>query len=437
MTRTCAAWARGVGMGDIAKSRVPPRDDPTPPARTIPVRIALPPMLLAVALLAPSRLDAQCSFGGTPLYKGCFGIGWEGCCTYKETQLGTITTLQWCEGGYLCSLICNPFTLDTYVCGWVTDPYSGAGLYDCTSEQTQDPSGTFPYFCDIPCGGVTPEGCCEGKTLLKFCKNGSLNLINCAANSEGYRYCGWDPVVQAYSCTLAAVEGPAAHPYACGAPACTPACAGKQCGPDGCGGSCGSCPAGQVCGAAGACAPGACQPDCAGKDCGPDGCGGSCGLCGGTLACNASQKCVGPPCVPDCANKQCGPDLCGGSCGVCPPPKECSVHFRCIHPGEDVPLIPESLADAHVVQAPEADGGIPPATPEGQGSPQGAGRVCPEGTTWSYGQCVVPPPSPQVPATPGSAGGCRAARGAGALPGIACPIGLAWILFGACQRRRP
>lgn len=427
----------GVGVGEIARSRTQPRDDPASPERTIRARIALPSAALAVAFLAPARLDAQCSFGGTPLYKGCFGIGWEGCCTYKETQLGTITTLQWCEGGYLCSLICNPFSFDSYVCGWVTDPSSGAGLYDCTSQQTQDPSGAHPYFCDIPCGGVTPEGCCEGQTLLKFCKNGSLNLINCAANSEGYRYCGWDPVVQAYSCTLAAVEGPPGHPYTCGAPACTPACAGKECGPDGCGGSCGSCPAGQTCDAGGQCVPGACVPDCAAKDCGPDGCGGSCGHCGGTLVCNTAQKCVGPPCVPDCVNKQCGPDLCGGSCGVCPPPKECSAYFQCVAPGEDVPLIPESLADAHVVQVPEVDAGIPPASPGGGEPPQGTGRACPEGTVWSYGQCVVPPPSPAVPATTGRGGGCRATWGSGTPTAVFCLLVLAWVLVVKSQWRRP
>lgn len=382
------------------------------------------------------EVEAQCSFGGTPLYKGCFGIGWEGCCTYKETQLGTITTLQWCEGGFLCSLICNPFTYDAFVCGWVTDPATGAGLYDCTSVQSQDPSGKHPYFCDIPCGTVTPVGCCEGQTLLKFCKGGSLNIINCAANSdERYQYCGWDPVVQAYSCTLAAIHGPSGHPYECGSPTCTPVCAGKQCGPDGCGGSCGSCPAGQFCSPNGTCIPGSCQPDCAGKDCGPDGCGGSCGHCGGNLVCNASQKCVGPPCVPDCVNKQCGPDLCGGTCGVCPPPKECSVYFQCVLPGSDVNLIPESPPDAHVVPGGAGDASPPSAPGDGQTPSEGSGRVCPEGTTLSYGQCVslpAPPPTGSARAR----GGCRAD------PGASCPFGVAgcammgWLGWSLHRRRR-
>ena len=366
--------------------------------------------ILAVgSLWVSARAAAQCSFGGTPLYKGCFGIGWAGCCTYKETQLGTITTLQWCENGFLCSLICNPFSSDTFLCGWVVDPATGQGLYDCTSAQTADPSGQFPYFCSIPCGDISLEGCCEGQTLLKYCKNGSLNFINCSANSEGYRFCGWDPVMQAYTCTHAPIPGPEGHPYACGSSVCVPNCAGKQCGPDGCGGSCGTCAVGKTCGSDGVCGSGPCVPDCAGKDCGPDGCGGSCGQCGGTLVCNESQKCVGPPCHPDCTNKQCGPDLCGGSCGVCAPPKECSIYFQCVAPGEDVPLMPESGADAHVVPSPAAEdtgGGAPVET---AGMPRAGARVCPDGTVLTYGRCATAPPAAPVAAGSQGSAGCRAA----------------------------
>jgi len=381
--------------------------------------------------LPSEEAHAQCSFGATPLYNDCFGITWEGCCTYKESEVGTITTLQWCENGYLCSLICNPFNYDTALCGWVTDPGSGLGLYDCTTAQGQDPSGQFPYFCQIPCGNITSVGCCEGQTLLKNCKDGSLNLINCSANAEGARFCGWDPVLQAYTCTHAAIEGPAQHPYTCGATTCTPECSGKQCGPDGCGGSCGSCGADQYCNAQGACEGSGCQPQCDNKDCGPDGCGGSCGTCGANLVCNLEQLCAAPPCKPDCTNKQCGPDLCGGSCGACVPPKLCSAFFQCVDPGDDVTLLPDAV-DAQTV---------PDTRTNPNGTPEDVSQInldtrkpggCPDGFVSSYGKCVNVPSSNGD----GDPDGCAASafRGDRRLSGLVLVV-LAFLLFSWSRRK--
>lgn len=374
--------------------------------------------LLVFLVVLHEQVFAQCSLG-TPVYKGCFGIDFHGCCTLKETPAGTVTTVQWCENGYLCSMICNPFSLYP-VCGWVVDPNTGIGLYDCTTQQTQDPSGKYPYLCYIPCGSVTEVGCCEGKTLLKYCKAGSLNLINCAANTDPkYQYCGWDPVYKAYACTVAPVEGPTEYPYTCDAAACTPSCAGKQCGPDGCGGVCGTCPTGYACSQQGTCVPAGCQPNCAGKDCGPDGCGGSCGECYGNMVCNEEQKCVAPICVPDCKNKECGPDLCGGTCGVCPPPKECSPYFKCVVQGEDVGLPPADVVEQHLKDAfdfGDPANHEPPARPDAEPP-----VLCPPGSTQSYGRCV--PVSGGDAAHAKKGGGCH-------LAGTVEPAVL-FILFGS------
>jgi len=369
---------------------------------------------LSLAVLwAPGSLQAQCSVGW-PLYKGCYNVTWQGCCTLKETQIGQITTVQWCENGFLCTAVCNPLvSMDSAWCGWNPDP----GIYDCTYDTIPDPSGAHPYLCNIPCGDVTPEGCCEGQTLLKYCKNGSLNFIDCSRNQD-VSFCGWDPVKQVYTCMKAPTVGPPEHPYTCGSkPVCQKQCAGKECGPDGCGGECGQCQAGQKCDATGLCK--GCTPSCAGKQCGPDGCGGSCGDCPAGQSCNASgtacecvKQCAGKqcgpdgcggecgqcapgmdcgpagicklkPCEPDCAGKECGPDGCGGACGACQPPKTC-VYGQCVAPGED--------------PGPPPDAALPETTA------QDASKLgCPDGTVMRYGQCV-PVPSQKT----ASSSGCTA-----------------------------
>ncbi|MBM4395262.1 MAG: hypothetical protein FJ087_06185 [Deltaproteobacteria bacterium] len=407
-------------------------------------------LLLSLAGLAlPAPATAQCSIGW-PIHKGCFNVGWQGCCTLKETQLGTITTLQWCENGFLCTTICNPF-LDYYTayCGWREfDPYTGnpAKYYDCTDNLYEEPTGTYPYLCDIPCGDVSPAGCCEGQTLLKYCKNGSLSIIDCSRN-EDESFCGWDPVKQNYTCMKSPAAGPAAYPYACGTepPVCEKKCGGKQCGDDGCGGVCGTCPAGQSCDNFGQCK--GCTPQCAGKVCGPDGCGGQCGIpCGAGQACNplgtgceCAKQCLGKdcgpdgcggecgtcpdpkecspagicklkPCAPSCDGKTCGDDGCGGACGACQPPKQC-VWFQCVMPGED-PGQPPDLG-APDAASPGADGEEPAPCPDGMVRRLGACvpapvPECPEGAMPKYGACVPIPPVD----VPSGSSGC----GAGAAP---------------------
>jgi uncharacterized protein (TIGR03382 family) len=414
-------------------------------------------VLVAIAVLGSAAdARAQCSVGW-PLYHDCMGVTWEGCCTAKNTQIGPVTTLQWCENGFLCTALCNPL-LDQ-ICGWITS--GGQGLYDCIDatyitdvSQLPDPSGKHAYGCQIPCGDVGYEGCCEGQTLLKYCKNGSLNLLDCSQNDAKYGFCGWDPVMGSYGCTSSAIPGPAGHPYTCGSTTCQPACAGKQCGSDGCGSSCGTCPAGQTCDGAGACKSGpcvpacsgkqcgpdgcgsscgtcaagnicgengqchpqGCDPQCDGKDCGPDGCGGTCGACPGLSTCSALQKCSFI-CQSDCTNKECGDDLCGGVCGTCQPPESC-VYFHCVAPGEDPGQPPEPPPEpGEEVDAP--DGIIylsdPPGGPEDDG--------CPEGTTQRYGSCVPVVAEPQ----PKAAGGCGAGPAGPGGAGVLAALAVAWL----------
>lgn len=327
-------------------------------------------LMVMVALTASaSEARAQCG-PGTAIHKGCLGVGYAGCCEVKETQIGGITVVQWCENGYLCQLICNPLLyLETAWCGWVPEQ----NLYNCTYDTIEEPTGQHPYFCEIPCGDIPTVGCCEGQTLLKTCKGGSLGIVNCAANAEGLQFCGWDPVHQYYGCSPTPVEGPPQHPYACGEVTCT--------------------------------------PQCQGKDCGPDGCGASCGTCGGDYVCNEAQKCVTPPCQPECTNKECGPDLCSGTCGQCTPPAVCSAFYKCVSPGEDVALLPDLAEDVVVVpdiapdpgtgpdKGPQVDDGpkVDPGKPTGDGSQINLDvknpNLCPDGFISSYGKCVTGPPA--------------------------------------------
>lgn len=319
-------------------------------------------LVMAAVLASPGNARAQCG-PGTAIHKGCLGVEYEGCCEVKEAQIGNITVVQWCENEYLCQLICNPLLYrETAWCGWAPEQ----NLYNCTYDTIEEPTGQHPYFCNIPCGDIPTVGCCEGQTLLKTCKGGSLGIVNCAANAEGLQFCGWDPVHQYYGCSPTAAQGPAQHPYTCGSVACT--------------------------------------PQCQEKDCGPDGCGANCGTCGGDFMCNEAQKCVSPPCQPDCTNKECGPDLCSGTCGLCTPPAVCSAFYKCVSPGDDVALLPDKAEDVTVAPdvlfdpGAQPDAGLPvdPGKPVGDKSQINLDaknpNLCPDGFISSYGKCVTGPP---------------------------------------------
>ena len=387
--------------------------------------------ILIPILALPVR--AQVCAPGSILYKGCFNVTPIGCCTLKKSSIGDITTVQWCDQGYLCMMICNPlFDYETAWCGW-NAAYS---IYDCVAEPSKDPTDTHPYGCKIPCGDIQSEGCCEGQTVAKYCKDGSMQFLDCDAQQA---FCGWDPVMQQYTCMNSPAEGPDEYPYKCGSTACQAECEGKECGPNACGGTCGTCPAGKECNA-GKCETPGCKPQCDFKDCGPDGCGSTCGVCHGNLVCNEAQKCAVPPCTPDCNNKQCGGDLCGGSCGACMPGSFCSIFYQCVKEGEDVAALPDVSLDAS---------GPDPGTPELPGDP-GADpfdpggltldhgdvpldpprdvKYCPDGTHASYGVCVATP----VPKKSG--GGCGPARTGGGAASVWI-VGVLVLIFRRGQER--
>jgi hypothetical protein len=195
----------------------------------------------------------------------CNGVTFEGCCQGNS--------LVWCEDGKLTGGSCDEHPL----CGWVGE----YGYYDCGTDGTADPAGTYPLSCPPgtcapqcagkdcgdngcggtcgacaegmaclagncavladDCGGITWEGCCAGSTL-KYCDAGQLVTADC----EQMPSCGWSSDGNFYDCGTTGAADPAGT-FVKNCPACTPKCGGKQCGDDGCGGSCGTCPAGKTC----------------------------------------------------------------------------------------------------------------------------------------------------------------------------------------------
>ena len=188
---------------------------------------------------------------------------------------------------------------------------SCAGDQECDAGQCVEPAD--------PCGGISFQGCCDGKEL-KYCDNGVIKGGNC--NSS----CGWDAQNNFYECGKNGADPSGLYPIDCPSE-CVADCLNKACGDDGCGGSCGSCGADEVCSNAGACEV-QCEAQCANKQCGDDGCGGSCGTCPGAQSCNAAGQCQ-DECAPACANKECGDDGCGGSCGTCGQEATCTEDGQC------------------------------------------------------------------------------------------------------------
>jgi agmatine/peptidylarginine deiminase len=215
--------------------------------------------------------NGQCVPGGG----GCGDVTYEGCCSGE--------TLQFCDGGQLQTMDCSQGPS----CGWQPQ----GNFYDCGTDGSADPSGTFPK----ECSGIGP---CTPNCAGKECGPDGCNGL-----------CGQCPVGEICQNGVCAGD-------------CVPSCAGKQCGPDGCNGMCGNCPIGLTC-VDGMCT-GGCTPSCAGKQCGTDGCGGTCGNCPMGLECD-NGACVDKDCTPACSGKQCGDDGCGGTCGTCPAGLACTA----------------------------------------------------------------------------------------------------------------
>ena len=177
---------------------------------------------------------------------GCGNVSFEGCCDGN--------TVWYCKSKKLHVLSCAK----SPKCGWSTT----YNLHDCGTSGKADPAGKHPLSCgplfgdggpptdgqtadlstqeggavtdsslqetappadsappaDIVvmgdgggCGGVTPQGCCDGNTLW-FCELGKLKKIGCAFNLK----CGWDAKQAVYDCGTPGGTDPAAkHPRSC------------------------------------------------------------------------------------------------------------------------------------------------------------------------------------------------------------------------------
>jgi agmatine/peptidylarginine deiminase len=165
-----------------------------------------------------------------------------------------------------------------------------------------------------PCGGLTAEGCCDGRTV-RYCENRAPQAQDCGTGAT----CGWSSGDGWYDCGYSGADPSGSFPIACPG-ACTPACSGRECGTDGCSGSCGDCADGGSCDASGSCVPapveptpdaiddpgpsqdlaaelpgadeGACVASCPPGWCGENGCGGRCAECAAGFWCNAQSHCV-------------------------------------------------------------------------------------------------------------------------------------------------
>ena len=284
------------------------------------------PLFMVCFFWGPGALQAFCPPGAIEVEQGCEGFTLQGCCAAD--------IVMWCETATdtVCMEICTTNTDGNTTCGWKNFSY------ECQPVQTADPTGQHPLVCgDTPsndCADIGPKGCCTQNDSVKYCTDGQVETVACAANSSPQsKKCGWNSTLNFYDCTGANIEEPTgSHPFYCPgedpSPGCEPACGNKQCGDDGCGGSCGTCSGSYVC-SNGYCVPPTCTPQCAGKACGDDGCGGSCGSCPAGFSCDAQGQCFDGNCTPDCTGKQCGSDGCGGTCGDCPWGMSCSEQQLC------------------------------------------------------------------------------------------------------------
>jgi len=116
-------------------------------------------------------------------------------------------------------------------------------MIDCAADDMvcgwdtdlMDGYGAFGCYWEdeAPCVGIPDSGMCDG-TILTYCDQGEAVHVNCAMTDED---CGW---TGSFHCC---------HP----AVACVPLCNGRECGSDGCGGTCGACGEDQFCADSGLC----------------------------------------------------------------------------------------------------------------------------------------------------------------------------------------
>ena len=160
--------------------------------------------------------------------KGPTGDGGAACGKITVTGCCDGTTLKYCEKGVLKVMSCS----SSPSCGWD----KSFSYYDCGTAGGSDPSGKYPKSCSATppdlgptpdtgltdakvadsggstaCGGVSYEGCCDGK-VLKYCDSGTLKTIDCASSPK----CGWDSSLSLYDCGTSGGSDPSGkYPIAC------------------------------------------------------------------------------------------------------------------------------------------------------------------------------------------------------------------------------
>ncbi len=284
----------------------------------------------------------QCLRPNEPSSDDCMGLTYEGCCD----DLGRVL---WCDNGMLFCIDCGAANPE---CGWQGD------FYDCGTDGSGDPSGSFPKEC---AGGCDPacgpgEKCVGGECVA--CEP------DCAGKSCGSDGCGGSCGECAGTCNEGVChagpgceveEGPGCGGCACEACVCEidayccdtqyddicvgicmDECGGcpievvEDCGDGTCGAgeNCGNCEADCGCEAGFVCEAGECIEEvvdpCGDGTCAED---ENCATCEADCACADGAECVEgvceATCTPACDGKVCGDDGCNGSCGTCGEGEEC------------------------------------------------------------------------------------------------------------------
>ncbi len=251
-------------------------------------------------------------------------ISWGGAmhCVSRQIPEGAYT--RWVPDG----------TCTGGTCQGATGGYAGAcqGSGDCTGPAwlclLNECSGSAD-----PCGGLTAEGCCDGK-IVRYCESRTPQSVDCGSGGDT---CGWDPSNGYYDCGFTGPDPSGSVPIAC-PNTCTPACGGKECGDDGCSGSCGTCGAGKSCDASGLCTSGPVEPS-------PD------VVDDPGASQDASQDVPSvdsweeqEACLASCPPGWCGVNACGGRCAECAAGYSCNAQSHCVQ--DDSPDVDATAADA-------------------------------------------------------------------------------------------
>jgi hypothetical protein len=205
------------------------------------------------------EVDEDCYVLGSSACK-IARCGKEGMCVFDDEADGSpCTTGDACLLGQTCSAgVCGD--------GAAKPPctQSKCGVDSCGNDCGKCGNG---FACEagncvaVLCDGIDWKGCCTGTNGVRWCDDGQLLEVPCAASeSVAKRACGWDVSKGHFDCTAEGSPSPDVPVYLCPGSECPPEpCAGMQCGFS-CGQDCGSCAEGWAC-ELGACVEQPIEPD--------------------------------------------------------------------------------------------------------------------------------------------------------------------------------